>query len=604
MPLSRLGLLSALAIRGDSLQQPDAAAFQKELRRITIVPITALVLAGLILCLAILGLSSRARWVDHTDRVIASANMLQMLMIDEETGVRGYLITHDPATLEPWTNAHSQIGNQFDTLALLIHDNPYQQQQLSRIRARHSVWQKFAEGEISTQSQSVEEGRRQMDLLRLEIREFRDTEETLRATRSNESGGTLFAILSGLFAACITFALGLKRWLSGKVASLNRVRQAELQELQDKTELIELAQLAVYAGYWYYYPPTGLCYLSPSEQQIFGLHDNTRPLIGEIMDRIYPAVRERFALEIERGMHCGVYSVEFRTYKEDTTLQWIAGQGRVLKTEAGEAYMVSVNFNVSGQKLAEEALRKSEKLAVAGRLAATIAHEINNPLESVTNLLYLARTSTTDAVIGDYLSTAEEELARVAQIVTYSLKFHRQSSVPTFEIVSNILDSAAVIYRTRLMLNRVEIKRDYLDETSVRCYSSELRQVFSNLIGNAFDAIPDGGTIYLRTREAYEFTTRQRGVRISVADTGHGMDANTMHLISEPFYTTKGLNGSGLGLWISRDIIKKHRGTLAVRSRQDGAFRGTLFSVFLPFEAIPELAHTPQSLSVPIASLA
>jgi signal transduction histidine kinase len=589
------------APRADSLEQPDAAAFQKELRRITTVPVAVLVSAGLILCLAILELSSRARWVDHTDRVIASANMLQMLMLDEATGVRGYLITRDPATLEPWTNAQSRIGDQFDALALLVHDNPSQVQQLSRIRAGHSEWQQLAKNEISTQTQSVEESTRQMDGLRVEIREFRDAEAALRATRSGESGRTLFAILFGLFAACGAFAFGLRRWLSDKVTSLNQVRRDELQQLQDKTELIELAQLTVHAGYWYYYPPTGLCYLSPSEQEIFGLHDNAHPLIGEIMERIYPADREKFAQELERGMQTGVYSVEFRTCKEDGAPQWIAGQGRVLKTDAGEMYMVSINFNVSGQKLAEEALRKSEKLAAAGRLVTTIAHEINNPLDSVTSLLYLARTTTTDPAISAYLASAEEELARVAQIVMYSLKSHRQSSAPTLERVSDIIDSASVIYSTRLMMKRVDIERDYSDETPVRCYCSELRQVFINLIGNAFDALPEGGTIYLRTREAYESTTLRHGVRISIADTGHGMDAKTMHLITEPFYTTKGINGSGLGLWISRDILKKHHGTLAVRSRQDGAFRGTLFSIFLPFEAIPQPVIVPQSPPMPIA---
>ncbi len=206
-------------------------------------------------------------------------------------------------------------------------------------------------------------------------------------------------------------------------------------------------------------------------------------------------------------------------------------------------------------------------------------------------------------MIQAYLASAEEELARVAQVVTYSLRFHRQSSVPTMEIVSGILDSAAVIYKTRLMMNRVEVVRDYSDVSSVHCYSSELRQVFSNLIDNAFDAIPDGGTIYLRARESHEFMTGQRGIRVSIADTGHGMDARTMQLIAEPFYTTKGINGSGLGLWISRDIIKKHQGTLAMRSRQNGAFRGTLFSVFLPFEAIPKLVQIPQPPSMAMASL-
>jgi len=604
MPLSRLELLPKLSAHpADSSAEPDAAAFQKELRRITQVPLIAMVIVGVMLVLAILELTSMATWVDHADRVIAATNMLQLMTIDEETGVRGFLITHDPATLEPWTDAQRQIAKQFDALGVLIRDNPSQQQKLLRIRAKHDLWQKVAKNEISTQVQAVDEGKQQMDALRLEIGGFRSAEEALREAKSVENIWILGAVLSSLFAVGLTVMLGMKTWLTGKINFLNRVRQAELGELRDKTELIELAQFAVAAGYWYYYPPTGLCYLSPSEQKIFGLHDTMRPLIGEILERIYPEDRENFSSAIEQGMHSGVYSVEFRTYKKDRSLQWIAGQGRVLKTVAGEMYMVSINFNVNGQKLAEEALRKTEKLAVAGRLAATIAHEINNPLESVTNLLYLVRATNKDALIESYLATAEEELARVAHVVTYSLRFHRQSTRPTLELVSGILDSAAVIYKTRLMLNRVNVVRDYADVSSVYCYSSDLQQMFSNLIGNAFDAIPEGGTIYLRTRESHQFMTGQRGIRISIADTGYGMDAKTIELIAEPFYTTKGMNGCGLGLWISRDIIKKHQGTLAVRSRQTGGFRGTLFSIFLPFEAIPKLAQRSQSPATAIADL-
>ncbi len=382
MPLSRLGLLPAPpAVPANSSEQTDAAAFQKELRRITVVPLVATMIAGVVLVLAILELSSMAIWVDHTDRVISATNMLQLMMIDEETGVRGYLITHDPATLKPWTNAQGQIGNQFDALSLLIRDNSSQERKLASIRSKHDLWHEIAKSEISSHVPAVDQGKRQMDTLRLEIGQFRDAEETLRATRRGEDIWALAGILLALFVLCITVMLGMQKWVTGKITFLNRVRQAELGDLRDKTELIELAQFAVTAGYWYYYPPTGLCYLSPSEQKIFGLHHTERPLIGEIMERIFPEDREAFSSAIRRGLRSGVYSVEFRTYKDERTLQWVAGQGRVLKTAAGESYMVSINFDVNSQKLAEEALRKSEKLAVAGRLAATIAHEINNPLE-------------------------------------------------------------------------------------------------------------------------------------------------------------------------------------------------------------------------------
>ena len=244
--------------------------------------------------------------------------------------------------------------------------------------------------------------------------------------------------------------------------------------------------------------------------------------------------------------------------------------------------------NITRQRLAEEALRKTEKLAVAGRLAAAISHEINNPLEAVTNILYLLRSTADAAEASAYVQMAEEELARVSQIVTQSLRFHRQSTVPTSEKISTVLDSAAEIYRTRLVPGHIEIRREYGDRSEVYCYSSEMRQVFGNYIGNALDAVRQGGTICLRTREAREVGSGRRGIRITVADSGHGMDAETMQRISEPFFTTKGSNGTGLGLWISKDILQKHHATLRVRSRVGEGRSGTVFSVFLPLVAIEE----------------
>lgn len=246
--------------------------------------------------------------------------------------------------------------------------------------------------------------------------------------------------------------------------------------------------------------------------------------------------------------------------------------------------------DITGQKLAEEALRKSEKLAVAGRLAASIAHEINNPLESVTNLLYLVKTTATDDQTLTYAAMAEEEMARVSNVAIQSLRFHRQSTVPTLEKMSSTLESAAAIYQTRLVSHRIAIQRQYREESLVRCYSSELRQVFGNLIGNAFDALQHGGTIHLRTRDTTDVASGTRGIRITVADTGHGMDPRTLQRIAEPFFTTKGMNGTGLGLWISRGILKKHHAKLRIKSRQGEGRSGSVFSIFLPLAAIAEPA--------------
>ena len=357
------------------------------------------------------------------------------------------------------------------------------------------------------------------------------------------------------------------------------------QELREKSELIDLAESAIHVGYWSYYPATGECVLSRGEQYLFDLH-SSNPAVEEVMERIYPEDRERVSEAMQEGMTSGLYLAEFRVPRKDGTMQWLAGQGRVLTDPDGNRYMVGINLDVTQRKSTEEALRRSEKLAVAGRLAASISHEINNPLESVTNLLYLIRSSATDEATLGYATSAEEELARVAEIVKHSLRFHRQSTKPTHERMSAVLDSAAGIYRSRLMSGGVEMVRDFGDTAEVFCYASELRQVFGNLIGNAFDAARQGGHIYLRTRDAAHPATGERGVRVTVADTGLGMNAQTVQRIAEPFFTTKGSNGTGLGLWISRDLLRKHRAHLQVRSRQRQP-SGTVFSVFLPLDAVP-----------------
>ncbi len=375
--------------------------------------------------------------------------------------------------------------------------------------------------------------------------------------------------------------------IGGVAATLDIDERRRAQdELREKNELVELAQTAVRAGFWQYYPETGCCCLSFGSQKLFELEGSDTVQLAQVVDRIHPDDRDRVQQELIAARATGFYGSSFRVLCSDQEVCWISGQARLLQNAQGDSYFAGFNLDITSQRRAEEALRKSEKLAVAGRLAATIAHEINNPLESVTNLLYLLRTSPDEKQTREYIMLAEDELARVTQIVTHSLRFHRSSTSPTFERLFNILDSAVAVYKSRLQPDHIEVSRRYRDTSSVWCYSSELRQVFGNLIGNAFDATRQGGTIFLRTREAKDAITDTPGIRVTVADTGSGMDAQTLKRISEPFFTTKGINGTGLGLWISRDILQKHKAKLLIRSRQSHSRSGTVFSIFLPMHGL------------------
>ena len=242
---------------------------------------------------------------------------------------------------------------------------------------------------------------------------------------------------------------------------------------------------------------------------------------------------------------------------------------------------VALMMDVTERRNAEDALRKTEKLAAAGRLAASIAHEINNPLESVTNLLFLLRREPQLSEAGkEYLTMAEEELTRVSHIATQTLRFHRQSTKPVLTNMEEVVDAVEALYQRRLIASGVSFEKRYAGVAPINALEGEVRQLLANLIGNALDATIVGGRIFVRTREA---TTRQgrRGVRITIADTGHGIPRDLMARIFEPFVTTKGTTGTGLGLWVSREIVEKHQGTMRVHSRTKGQRTGTIFNVFL-----------------------
>jgi signal transduction histidine kinase len=235
------------------------------------------------------------------------------------------------------------------------------------------------------------------------------------------------------------------------------------------------------------------------------------------------------------------------------------------------------------QARAEEALRKSEKLAVAGRLATTIAHEINNPLEAVTNLLYLVRTSDSLQEIRSYVLLAEQELKRVSEISTQTLKFYRQPTAPSNTSVPEVLDSVLALYNRRLISSGIEVRQHYEAVKPLKALSGELRQLFANLIINSADAMPSGGTLFVRVRQAFEQSkSRRQGLRITIADTGTGIPSNVRKKVFEPFVTTKEAHGTGLGLWVSAQIVAKHGGTIKMKSCTQQPRTGTIFSIFLP----------------------
>jgi PAS domain S-box-containing protein len=269
------------------------------------------------------------------------------------------------------------------------------------------------------------------------------------------------------------------------------------------------------------------------------------------------------------------------------TRYWTMDYMPVYGPDGSVVAIAAASAEITRQKRAEAALMQSEKLAAVGRLAASIAHEINNPLESVTNLLYLVRSHDLPTDVQEYLETAERELHRVSAITNLTLRFHKQTTHPSEVSCDQLIGEVLSIYHGRLINSNISVEKRTRDARPIRCFEGEIRQILSNLIGNSIDAMhPDGGRLLLRSREGRNQYTGEKGLVITVADSGPGMSAEVADRIFEPFFTTKGFSGTGLGLWISREIATRHRGRLGVRSSERPGGCGTVFTLYLPYDAV------------------
>lgn len=270
---------------------------------------------------------------------------------------------------------------------------------------------------------------------------------------------------------------------------------------------------------------------------------------------------------------------------------WLAHLYPVRTDPDTTRWVGAILVDTTEQRRAEEALRRTEKLAAAGRLAASIAHEINNPLEAVTNLLYLIRQEELSPSSARFADQAQQEVARVSEIAQQTLRFYRQSTLPAVANVSELLHSVITLHMGRIQALPADLERDYPSDLPLFCFAGELRQLFANLITNALDAMtPDGGRLLVRARTVNR-DGEMAGVRVTVADTGCGITAEARKHIFEPFFTTKEATGTGLGLWVSEQIIRKHRGRVQIRSCAHGAATGTVFSVFFPLAGVETIAE-------------
>ena len=392
----------------------------------------------------------------------------------------------------------------------------------------------------------------------------------------------------------------IRNWLGIAIDINDRKTFAEtLQQRQEETERQRAELETIYQT-----APIALALFDPGEFRYLRLNDRHSETVGLPKDQILGrTVTEIAPIEGLREMFEQVAAGHpIRNHLLEGELPSRPGEHRfwnvnyfpVYNSEGAVRAITAASLEITNQKKAEAALIQSEKLAAVGRLASSISHEINNPLEAITNLLYLINVSgEMPESLAPYIHAAQDELSRVCQIATQTLRFHRQAVRATHITAAGLVNAVLTLYQGRLANSNIRVDAAYATATAVLCFENDIRQVLNNLIANAIDAMrQSGGRLIVRAHDA---TLRspsdpqgRRGVRITIADTGHGMSPTVQSHLFEPFYTTKDLNGTGLGLWISSGIVTRHQGRLTFRSSEHPTHHGTIFSLFLPLAETPD----------------
>jgi PAS domain S-box-containing protein len=359
---------------------------------------------------------------------------------------------------------------------------------------------------------------------------------------------------------------------------------SELREA-DRMKNALVAQNAARIGDWSWDMRTGKNTWSEAVEVMHGLRPGSYDGRYESWwATVHPDDKDSVAAAMKKALETGEYEVEYRTLRTDNSIYWTAARGKVVNGADGQPErLLGICLDVTGRKINEEALLRAEKLAAAGRLAATVAHEINNPLEAVMNLVFLARTS--EGENRPLLDMADRELARVSAIAKQTLGFYRDNSSPTDVSIAELINAVLETYSGKIRSKQLDVKKSIVDDGVVRVRRGVLHQIIANLISNAIDASPLKGSIQVQASPENGYFV------IDIVDQGGGISPEVASHLFEPFFTTKRDVGTGLGLWVSKRLIDQLGGTISFESNLEALAQGTRFTIRLPM-AITDSAAT------------
>ncbi len=541
-------------------------------------------------------------WVGHTQEVLLQLSNTESLLKDAETGQRGFLYTGRAEYLAPYDLAIKQVDPAINRLAELTADNQREQKRIAQLR--NLAARKLAElsktievyrsgdPDAARALVQTDRGLLTMDAIRSVISEMQQDETDLRTARTYIYARSVRVTVICIYAASILAAVGLIL-LAYFILREMALREKFSAEIKQREQWFRVTLTSIGDGVIATDEHGVVTFINPVAEQLTGTTFSQAK--GKAVTEVFPIFSEVSMRPVENPVRKVMESGQIVGLANHTVVRHrngslipIEDSAAPIRDDLGRLVGVVLVFrDATSERKSQEILRKTEKIAAAARLAATVSHEINNPLEAVSNLIYLAkvRHGVPPEAVGD-LNLAEQELRRVSHVTRQTLGFYRETSTPTQLDLPSLVESVLRLYTNKFASKKIHLQSDFQPCPPLQGWPGELQQVIANLISNAADAVSTNGRLNVSV-SCIEGSNgnHERTVRLQVEDDGPGIAPDHLDRIFEPFFTTKKDVGTGLGLWVSKEIVARHDGVIEVESRRDNGSHGTVFRVLLPCSA-------------------
>ncbi|HEX4039938.1 MAG TPA: CHASE3 domain-containing protein [Acidobacteriaceae bacterium] len=582
-------------------------AFNRTLRQLVALPIVLLILMAGFMVWQIVAAARAQRDLDHSDQITVELTELENLIIDQETGLRGYQLTHDPVMLAPWQAAAGPVQTGFANLQQMLGGNATQQATLAQLQEEYAQWLGFADAVLHQDPQALlaagmnQRGKALMDGIRATMGRMLRHEAELRAQEYQHAAQLQGRELISLFGSVLVVGMILALFTRHHVRAISDSYLRRIGEISEQSEelyksrqwfrtTLESIGDAVIACDG----EGAVTFMNAVAVKLTGWTPDEAK--GQPLKTIFRIVNEQTRTEAENPVE-KVRRLRRVVGLANHTLL-IARDGRefliddsaapIQDADGEMAGVVLVFRDVTEERQMQSALAASEKLAVAGRLAASIAHEIHNPLDSVANLHFLLSDEKDGQQRAEYLRLAQQELGRTMQISRTMLSLYREPKAPVLLDLGELIEGVLLLLDRRMQHQGIRVETRMTGAAMVEGFPAELRQVFTNLIMNAIEAAGPRGRIGIRMEAAEPAEFQGSGAIVEIVDSGPGIPQAVASKLFQPFFTTKGADGTGLGLWVSMGIVQKHGGSIRVATSDDGEWTGACIRVFLPARTLAQ----------------